>query len=450
MRLVKDKSFYWQVFTLTLPIALQNIITFSVSLCDNIMVGSLGETALSGVYIANQITTLLQMLVVGITAAMIILAAQYSGKGDNSRMKTVIGITLKFCLVISAFLWLVLFFFTRPALSLFTNEEAVLEQAVIYMKILCFGYPFFCLTNVLIGALRCVKNVKAGMYLSVLALITNVSLNYVLIFGKLGFPAMGVRGAAIATIATRFIEFAAMMCFIVFFDKRLRLKLKDIISTDKELISDFCRYGIPVVIGDVLWGVNLATQGAIVGRLGEVTISAVSVANTVFQIISVGIYGIRDAASIITGTTVGKGDMKLVKSYTYTFQFLFLGGGILTGAVLFLSKDLILMIWQDLTPETLSLAKSLLTVLSVTLIGTAYQMACLTGIVRSGGDTKFVLFNDLLFIWLIVIPSAAIAAFVLELSPVIVFICLKSDQILKCIVAVIKTNRFDWIKKVTR
>jgi len=450
MTLVKEKSFYWQIITLTLPIALQNVITFSVSLCDNIMVGSLGETALSGVYIANQITTLLQMLVLGITAAMIILAAQYSGKGDNVRMKTVIGITLKFCLAISLLLWLVLFFFTKPCMSLFTDNEAVLEQAAAYMKILCFGYPFFCLTNVMIGALRCVKNVKAGMYLSILALVTNVSLNYVLIFGKMGFPALGVCGAAVATIITRFVEFTAMLCFILFFDKRLRLKLKDIASNDMELVFDFCRYGLPVVIGDLLWGVNLATQGAIVGRLGEVTISAVSVANTVFQIISVGIYGIRDAASIITGTTIGKGDIKLIKSYTYTFQLIFLGGGIITGAVLFLSKDFILLIWRDLTPETIALARNLLTVLSVTLIGTAYQMACLTGIVRSGGDTKFVLFNDLLFIWLIVIPSAAIAAFVLELSPVIVFICLKSDQILKCIVAVVKTNRFNWIKNVTR
>ncbi|MBQ9920888.1 MAG: MATE family efflux transporter [Clostridia bacterium] len=450
MAIVKEKAFYKQILILSLPIALQNIITFSVSLCDNIMVGSLGETSLSGVYVANQITTFLQMLVLGITAAMVILAAQYSGKGDDARMKTVVGIGIKFSVIISVILWIILFFFTRPALSLFTDEAGVLDEAVSYMRILCFGYPFFCATNVLIGALRCVKNAKMGMYTSMIALVSNVSLNYILIFGKLGFEPMGVRGAAIATVITRVLEFIFILVYLAFFDNKLKLKIKDILSYDKELVVDFCRYGMPVIIGDALWGVNMATQGAIVGRLGEITISAVSVANTVFQIISVGIYGVRDASSIIIGTTVGKGNMKVIKDYTYTLQIIFLLGGIVTGAALFFAKDYILMVWNDLTPETISLAKSMINVLSVTVIGTAYQMSSLTGVVRAGGDTKFVLMNDLLFVWLIVIPSSIIAAFVLHAPAVVVFACLKCDQVLKCIVAVFKINRFKWIKNITR
>ena len=450
MTLVKDKSFYKQIVILALPIALQNVITFSVSLCDNIMVGSLGETALSGVYVANQITTLLQMLIVGITAAMVILAAQYSGKGDSERMKTVVGIAIKFVLALAVILWVILFFFTRQTLWLFSDEAAVLDEAVDYMKILCFGYPFFCITNILIGALRCVKNVKIGMYTSMVALISNVTLNYILIFGKLGYPAMGVRGAALATAITRLIEFIFIMIYLLFFDKRLKLTLKSILAVDRELMLDFCRYGLPVVIGDALWGVNMATQGAIVGRLGELTISAVSVANTVFQIVSVGVYGIRDATSIIIGTTVGGGNLKEIKSYTVTFQLIFIIGGLITGSMLFFGKDLILMFWRDLAPETIALAKQMLNVLSVTVIGTAYQMSSLTGIVRAGGDTKFVLMNDLLFVWLVVIPSSMLAAFVFHAPPTVVFACLKCDQILKCFVAVFKVNRYKWIKNITR
>jgi len=160
-------------------------------------------------------------------------------------------------------------------------------------------------------------------------------------------------------------------------------------------------------------------------------------------------YGSANSTSVLIGKTIGEGRIDAVRQYAKTIQLLFLGIGICTGAVMFLSKDLILSLYQ-LTPDTMALSNTFLIVLSITSIGTAYQMPSLCGIVRGGGQTDFVLYNDLIFQWIIVLPTAALAAFVLDLSPLIVFICLKSDQVLKCLVAVVKVNRFKWIRMLDK
>ncbi|HHV12118.1 MAG TPA: MATE family efflux transporter, partial [Clostridiales bacterium] len=212
---------------------------------------------------------------------------------------------------------------------------------------------------------------------------------------------------------------------------------------------DFFRYGIPVILGDVLWGINLTVQGMIVGRLGASSIAAVSIANTIFSLVSVGVYGTAQASSIIIGNAAGEGDEEKIKFMSGKLQKVFLGVGICTGILLFSIRNFILSFYS-ITPETRHIASVLILILSITVIGTSYQMSTLTGIVRAGGATHFVLVNDIFFVWGIVIPSSLIMAFVVGAPTWIIFLCLKSDQVLKCIVAVIKVNRYDWIKKLTK
>lgn len=439
-----------QLFVLAAPLAMQNIITYSVGLADNIMVGKLGEFALSGVYVANIIQTMLHMTVAGLSAGLIVLASQYWGKKDTGSIKILTSFALKLAFCISLLLWGAVFFFPEKVLSLLTSDANVITEGVKYVRIICFTYMLFTTTNVLLASQRCVENVRIGMYLSLLTLISNVFLNWVLIFGKLGFPALGVQGAAIATLISRVLEFAVLAVYIRKFDRKLNIRIPDLLASSKLLRNDFIKYGLPVIIGDITWGLNLSTQGAIIGHLGAASIAATSVANTVFSIVSVGVYGVASASAVIIGKTVGSGDYNLVRHYTKRLQLIFLCGGIITGAFLFAVKGPILNIYSSLDPDTLRISSQLLTVLSVTIIGTAYQMSSLTGIVRAGGATHFVLINDLIFVWLIVIPSAALAAFVFGAPTWIVFACLKSDQVLKCAVAVVKVNRMKWIKNLTR
>ena len=448
MLMVREKGFYKRLFLLAAPLALQNVISFSVNLADNVMVGSLGELALSGVYVANQLQSILNMLVLGLSAALMVLGSQFWGKGEAGKVKTIIGIALKFGVGAGFLLLLVMLAVPETVLGLFTNEPAVIVESMKYMSVIRFTYVFFCVTQVLVASMRCVETVRIGMYLSMMTFTINVFLNWVLIFGNLGAPALGVQGAAIATLAARITESAVIICYVRFADQKLRLRFRELLKTDRDLLKRFFQYGLPVILGDIFWGINLATQGAIVGRLGATALASVSIANVVFSIMSVAVYGTAGATAIIIGQTVGVGDYARVRAYAKTLQILFLGIGLLSGLALFFAKELLPLVYH-LEPATMAMTRQFLIVMSVMIVGTSYQMSSLTGIVRAGGATHFVLINDLIFIWCFVIPSAALAAFVFHASPVVVFALLKSDQILKCAVAVVKVNRFRWIKNLT-
>lgn len=227
------------------------------------------------------------------------------------------------------------------------------------------------------------------------------------------------------------------------------MKISDFLSFDRELFSDYIRVGAFVIMSNMLWGVAMAVQAAILGHLGSVAIAANSIAATVFQVLTVVTYGSASAAAVITGRTVGEGDIPHVKEYACTMQLLFLGIGVLTGLGLFLVKEPILDFYS-ISAQTRDMAGDFINVLCITVVGTAYQCASLTGIVRGGGDTKFVFINDSIFMWLLVLPLSALAAFVLNWSPLAVFWILKSDQIAKCLVALPKVNRFRWIRQLTR
>lgn len=447
--LTRDRDFYRSFLSLTGMMALQNVITCSVNLADNIMLGAYSESALSGAALANQIQFLLQMLTMGVGEGIMVMGAQYWGKRDVASIRRILSIGLRLGFLIAAVMWAAVFFFTEPCLGLFTNEAAVIEEGAKYLKVVCFSYFFFTITNILLCSLRGVETVRIGFLVSASTLCINVCLNSILIYGRLGFPALGSQGAAIATLTSRVVELIIMIFYLKKVDKKLNLKLRDLKILDRELLRDYLRTGTPVICSNAIWGIAMAVQTSILGHLGEQAIAANSVATTVFQILTVVVYGSASASGVMTGKVVGSDQTQKLKEYTRTFQVMFLIIGVLTGLGLFLVKDAILEVYA-ISGETKEMANQFMNVLSVTVVGTAYQCACLTGIVRGGGDTRFVLYNDTIFMWCIVLPCSALAAFVLDLSPVIVFICLKSDQILKCAVAVVKTNRYTWVKKLTR
>jgi putative MATE family efflux protein len=449
--MIKDKSFYATLTAIALPLALQNLITFGIGLADNFMVGSLGDLSLSGVFVSNQVQWILHMLNLGIGAALVVLAAQYFGKQDIRNGKVVISIALKLTLGVGVLFNAGVFLFPGRILRLFSDDEAVIAEGMRYIRIVSFSYVFFCVNNVLLASMRCVRNTKICLLSSATGFCVNVFLNWVLIFGKLGMPRMGVAGAAAATVIARFCEVCVTVLYMRFVDQNIHLRFKDIALYNKDILFDFIKYGAPVILGDILWGIAGSVQVAILGRIGTGVLAANTIAANLHQLFSVVVYAVANATGVIIGRTVGAGDYDLVKVYSKTLQVIFLAFGVITGIAIFFAKDIILAFgFPNISGEAHTYAIQFLCVFSVTVIGTAYQMSVLTGIVRAGGATSFVLINDLIHVWIIVIPSALLSGFVFHFPPVVTFACLKCDQILKCFVAVVKLNRYDWMKKLTR
>lgn len=444
---VKDKLFYKSLFSMTVTIALQNVIIFGVNLADSIMLGSFSEQALSGVALVNQIQFLLQMVIIGVGAGTLIFSSRAWGSKDIDTVKKIANIAMKTGLFLSLVIFIPVFFFPQNVLSLLSNETAVVAEGVKYLRIICFTYPIFAATNVLLSTLRSVETVRIGFFVSLSTLIINVCLNYLLIFGNFGFPRLGAQGAAIATTVARIVELLIVSLYIKFGDKKIGLRLSDYGRMDKELFRTYLKKGTPVLCSNTMWGLAMAIQTSILGHLGQSTITAGSIASTVFQIFSVVVYGCANASGVLVSKMIGEGKKEGCKPYIKTLQIIYVSIGLVTSAFLFCIKDWILSFY-DVSPEAKALTSRFLLILCVTVIGTSYQMSCLTGIVVSGGDTTFIMKNDFIFMWLIVLPMAAIFAFVLKLPPEFVFVALKADQILKCPVAFIKTNRYTWIKKL--
>lgn len=444
--LVRDKEFYRRFFVLTMTIALQNVIVLGVNLADNIMLGRYAEEALSGVALVNQIQYFLQMLIMGVGEGIVVMSSRYWGSREIEPIRRLTSIGLWLGIAIALVLWAVVFFFPHGCLALFSSDAAVIGEGVKYLQIICFSYLFFAITNVLIASLRSVETVTIGFVVSLSTLVINVCLNYVLIYGNFGAPRMGVRGAATATLTARVVETVIICIYVFFVDKKIRLRLRDFLKIDFTLFKSYLKIGSPVLLSNAIWGLAMAVQTAILGHMGSVAIAANSVATTVFQILSVIAYASASSSAVIIAKAIGEGMAHRVKQYAKTMQVLFLAIGLATGLLLFFGKDMIIQLY-DISAEAKNLTLQFMTVLSITVVGTAYQMPALTGVVRGGGDTGFVFKNDMIFMWGIVLPTSAAAAFLLNLPPLVVFCCLKSDQILKCFVAIFKVNRFRWIKQ---
>ena len=445
--ITKDKHFYKNVFTLAIPISLQHMITFLVGFADNVMVGRLGDDAVSGVYLGGQLQFLLQQLVVGLGSALLILTAQYWGKGDTDPIRRLIGLVLRIGVVAALTMTLIMTLFPAQILSLFSDEAGALREGVAYLRIQALSYLFFVISQILIYAMRSVETTRVGAMASLVTLVVNVCLNELLIFGRLGLPAMGVRGAALATLIARIVECGAVVAYVFLVDKKLCMRLCEIFLPAGKLLGHYLRYGLPVIAGDLVWAVNIMCQGAIVGHYTADIITAVSVTNTMNNLVYVWLNGLWGGVSIVIGKTIGAGHREKVKEYARTCQIVFIGVGLLSGALVFFGKELFLLMYQGISGGAIKTARMLMTVLSCTIIGTCYEACCLGSLVKAGGDTSFVFKNDTIFVFLVVLPSALIASRLG--APIwVVFLCLKSDQILKCIVAAIKVNRFRWIREL--
>lgn len=445
----KDKKFYKVFFSLLFVVALQQLAALAVNMADNIMLGTYTELALSGATLVNQIQFTLQQICAGIGMGIVVLASQYWGQQKTEPIKKIISIGVKCGLIVGIIFFVVSYCMPAQVLALFTNDQVVIDEGVRYLKVVCWTYLIFSFSNSLMYSLQSVETASIGTIMSISTICINICLNYCLIYGNLGFPELGIVGAAVATLVSRTVELFIILVYVLCIDKKLKIHVKELVCFDTTYLKDYIKVSTPIILSGMLWGIAQAAQTAVLGHISAAVIAANSIAVVVFQIFAVFGMSCANVASVTIGKTIGEGRLDCVKSYAKTMQVIFLLIGVVFGSFMFLMKDIIVNLYT-VSDETKALATIFLAILSITTVGTCYEYPVESGIIAGGGNTKYPAIIDNLFMWLFTIPGAFLSAFVFEFSPVVTFFILKADQLLKCIPNAITCNRYRWVRVLTQ
>lgn len=437
------------LLTIALPIAMQNLVVFFTQMIDTVMLGEIGDVAMSASSLANQPFFLFSMLVFGISGGAAVLASQYWGKKDLEPIKVIITMVIRFAMAFGLLLTIIVFFFPEQVMTIFTKDTEVIKSGADYLRIIAFSYFFFAFTSTFYGTIRSVEIVKIAVISNVAALLTNATLNYILIFGKLGFPALGVKGAAIATLIARLVEFCIAVTYMLVFDKRLKLRIKDFLKFDKLLIKDLISISVPVIINEFMWGLGISLQAALLGNLGTIAVSANAIISVVQQLSTVAVFGVANAATVIIGKAIGEGDLKKARDRGHTFKIISIIFGVFVTLLILLLRNVAIDFYK-VSEETKALAHQMIYVSAAIGFFVSISGISIVGILRGGGDTKFTMWIEIIALWGIAIPLALISAFVLHWPIPVVYLIMKLDEPVKDVLCLIRMRSARWIKDVTR
>lgn len=449
VKLERNSDFYRLLLAITFPIALQNIISNGVGLINSLMLGQLGSTQIAAVSLGNQPNFIFMLLTIGLASGATVLTAQYWGKSDMPAIRHVVAIVMRYAFFASLIFAFIVGVFPEPVMRLFTSEQDVIDEGVRYLRIAAFSYPFFGLTNTILYVLRSVEKVWMSFWVTIVTFITTIGFNWLLIFGKLGFPPMGVVGAAWANVLARVLTFLLVLYYLLVYEKQICFRLKDIFLKDALLTSDFLHHSSPVILNEFLWGFGSAAQNMVLGHLGKEGVTAYSIASAVQQMAMVVMYGLVSASSVIFGKALGSNQTEKIRPYLNTMTLLSLLVGLLAAGSILLFKNPIIAFYQ-IDAETKMLANQFMVIVAiVAFLQSAYSPISL-GALRAGGDTRFVLFTDVSFMWLLGLPLGILAAQIWHLPVVWVYVLLKLDEPIKLLLIYWRSSGTKWIRNLTR
>jgi len=446
---LEDKRFYSHVFRLVMPMAVQNLINVGVTSTDVIMLGKVGETALSGVSLANQIYFILSLLYFGLTSGACVLTAQYWGKKDTRTIEKVMGMSFRISILAGIVFAAAAFFFPYQLMRIFTTDEAVIAAGISYLKIVAFSYVLSAFTNVYLNIIRSIEQVVIATIVYGTSLAANIVLNAIFIFGLFGAPAMGAAGAALGTLCSRAVEVVIVVFYAVKINHVVKIRFKDWFVKDKALSKDFFTYALPVLLNEIAWGAGMAAISAIVGHLGSSAVAAHSVAQVCRQLSMVIGFGISSATAIMIGKAIGEKKEELAREYGKKFVKIAIVCGI-GGGLLILAISPFVRSMLNLTPLAKSYLTAMMFIMSYYVVGQSINTTLIVGVFRAGGDTRFGLILDVGVMWLCSILGAAVGAFVIGIPMPWVYILLCSDEIIKIPFSIYRYKTYKWLNNVTR
>ena len=414
---VKDRDFYRLLASIAVPIAAQQLITVGVNMADNIMLGQLGEAPMSGATLANNFISIFQICCMGLGMGASVLTSRFWGMKDIVSLKKAINIMYRLMLTIALGFCIATVLVPEGIMGIFTTEEAVILAGTGYLLV------------------------------SICSFFINIFFNWLFIFGSLGAPRLEVRGAALGTLLARICEFTVTMGFFFFKDKQIRMRIRDLRMKCSDLMHEYIRTSIPVLVSDTLLGIGNSAVAVVMGHVGSSFVAANSITMVTQQLTTVVIQGISQASCAITGITLGEGDTRKAQDQGVTFAALgFIIGVIGCGLIMILRAPVINA--YQITPETRELAFELMDGVAITVVFMAVNSILTKGVLRGGGDTRFLMVADIIFLWLASIPLGALAGLVWHWPGFWIFIMLKIDQFIKAIWCIFRLRSGKWIKKI--
>ena len=443
-----NASFSRNLLRLAVPIVLQNLVTTAVSSADVIMLGFVSQDALAAGSLASQIMFILTLVYSGISSGVIMLAAQYWGKQDTLTIERIMGIGMRISILISTVFFILAFFFPALLMRIFTNDMQLVSTGIPYLKIVSFSYLFMSISQVYLCTMRTIERVIFATAANASALLLNILLNAVFIFGLLDAPQMGIAGVALATTIARGIEFVICMLDALKF-KTIRFRPSTIFERHKLLFTDFMKYSLPAFGNEVSWGLAFSMYSVIMGHLGSDIVAANAVVVVARNLGTVACFGIANAGAILLGKSIGAGRMETVKADASKFCKITFISGMIGGIFIFLLRPLF-MNMADLTATAQEYLNIMLFINMYYVLGQAMNTAVICGVFRSGGDSKWGFICDTIDMWGYAVPIGFFTAFVLKLPPMWVYFIICTDEFVKIPFVYKHYKSYKWLKNITR
>ncbi len=446
---IKDRSFYKLVVHMAIPVVLQNMITIGLNIIDTLMLGSYGEIQIAGSSLANEIINIFHILCMGMGGGAAVLTGMYWGRQDIPSLKKVVTIMLRLCLGIAAVFTLATIFAPETLMRLYTNDEPTIAKGVIYLRYSIPAYLLMGISLTLTLVMRSTRQVKLPLYTAIVVFFANVFLNYVLIFGKFGFPEMQIGGAALATTICRAIETAIIGGYFLFVDRKVGYRILDLLRPCGDMVRTYISYSVPVFVSDSLLAFGNTLVSMIMGHLGPNFVAANAIIAMTVRLSTVFTQGVAQASSVITGNTLGEGDTEKAYHQGVTFFVLSILIGIGAAAIIGALSPAILAVYGDsITQETRDIAIQLMLAVMLMVIFQSTQSVLTKGVLRGGGDTRFLMMADVLFLWCASVPLGYAAAFWWGCSPFLIYVFLKIDWAIKTIWCAFRLRSRKWIRVV--
>ena len=441
----RKRSLRKEIVRLALPIALQQFMTALVGACDAIMLGKLSQDAMSAVSLATQVTFVFNLFMFAFMAGENMFVAQYYGKGDYTGISQVFSLVTKICGCIAVVFLAGTFFFPEQLMRILTNEETLIVLGSEYLRVIGISYVFSGIAQTFLAIMKNCGAVNMSTLINGVMVILNIALNAVFIFGLSGFPKMGIKGAALATVLATVVQFLWSVGYVLCRIRAVKFSLR---SCEKKLFGRFWQKTVPLLINNLAWGIGFSMYSVIMGHLGTDAVAANGIANISKNLVVCFCLGLGNAGSIIVGNRLGADRLQEAKEVGETLTKTAIIAGIVSGLVLIaLSPFITKMV--DLTPTARGYLQKMLLISSYYIAGKSVNCMTIGGIFAAGGDSKFGMLCDSVTLWCIIVPLGCICAFILKLPVMVVYFVLNLDEIIKLPVVYKHYKKYKWIKNLT-